>query len=155
MQLSVGPAVPAVPALDQPFNEENELTPGPLGTLGTPFNSVQSVTGPGQPLLDTPISNLIPDRQELGCKTTYVEECHNEYSMVCEDTTVQRDREVCHTVQEKVCEHQEKIDYEPACFRQIIGHCDRVINNVQIINILNIIINMLLVIMMFRFAREG
>ena len=88
----------------------------------SPVNSFQSVAGP----LLQPTDNLIPDRLELGCKTTYIEECHNEYKMVCEETTVEREREVCQTVQEKVCERQEKIDYEPACFRQFIGHCDRV-----------------------------
>ena len=93
--------------------------------------SLQTVAGTvAGPLLARPAApttnNLIPDRLELGCKTTYVEECHNEYKMVCEETTVERDREVCHTVQEKVCQHQEKIDYEPACFQQITSHCDKV-----------------------------
>ena len=122
VQLTVGPAVPAVPNPDQPFNEKNELTPG----TPTPVNSFQSVTGLVQPLLATPTSNFIPDRLGPGCKTTYVEECHHEYKMVCEETTVQRDRKVCQTVKEKVCEQQQKIDYEPACFQRIISHCDRV-----------------------------
>ena len=105
------------------------------------------MTGLVQPLLATPTSNLIPDRLGPGCKTTYVEECHREYKMVCEETTVQRDRKVCQTVQEKVCEQQQKIDYEPACFQRIISHCDRVrVDFTQ-----NVTIN---VIMMFRFARE-
>ena len=112
------------------------MTPG---TPGTPINSFQSVTGLVQPLLDT-TSNFIPDRLGRGCKTTYVEECHHEYKMVCEETTVQRDREVCQTVQEKVCEQQQKIDYEPACFQRIISHCDRVMvdyhQHVIIINML-------------------
>ena len=102
--------MPAVPGLQQPFNQQNVGAP-------VPVNSFQSE--PRQPLI-----NLIPDR--IHCKTTFIEECHNEYKMVCEETTVEREREVCQTVQEKVCERQEKIDYEPACFRQFIGHCDRV-----------------------------
>ena len=84
-----------------------------------PVDSFQSE--PGQPL-----TNFIPDRIELNCKTTFIEECHNEYKMVCEETTVEREREVCETVQEKICKKGVNTEYEPACFQRIISHCDRV-----------------------------
>ena len=72
------------------------------------------------------MTNFIPDRIELNCKTTFIEECHNEYKMVCEETTVEREREVCETVQEKICKKGVNTEYEPACFQRIISHCDRV-----------------------------
>ena len=84
-----------------------------------PVDSFQSE--PGQPL-----TNFIPDRIELNCKTTFIEECHNEYKMVCEETTVEREREVCETVQEKICKKGVNTEYEPACFQRIISHCDGV-----------------------------
>ena len=67
---------------------------------------------------------MIPDR--IHCKTTFIEECHNEYKMVCEETTVEREREVCEIVHEKVCHEEVNTDYEPACFQRIISHCDSV-----------------------------
>ena len=55
-----------------------------------------------------------------------MEECRNEYEMVCEETTVEREKPYCETVIEDVCETGTATDYEPACFQQIINHCDGV-----------------------------
>lgn len=61
-----------------------------------------------------------------GCEPSFVEECHNEYEMVCEETSIEREKEVCDTVLEEVCETGVTTEYEPACFQRVINHCSNV-----------------------------
>ena len=68
------------------------------------------------------LSNYIQD----GCQTTFIEECHNEYEMVCEETSIEREKEQCEVVEEEVCREGVATGYEPACFQHIINHCDGV-----------------------------
>ena len=96
----VGPAIPAVPAAQA----------GGLGPLG--------VRGKQEPLVQSPNGG--------GCKTTFVEECHNEYEMICEETTIEREKHQCEVIVEDVCEEGVTTEYEPACFQQIINHCEGV-----------------------------
>merc|ERR1719347_814332 len=112
---SAGPlieAVPAVPAI-QPLNTETKI-----GELNV------------EPLIpenDKVQLNIIGNaRPKVECKPTFVEECKNEYKMVCVETTVDREKPYCETVLEDVCETGIATDYEPACFQQIINHCDGV-----------------------------
>ena len=112
---SAGPIIQAVPAvpLIQPLNTETKI-----GELNV------------EPLIpenDKVQLNIIENaRPKVECKPTFVEECKNEYKMVCVETTVDREKPYCETVLEDVCETGIATDYEPACFQQIINHCDGV-----------------------------
>jgi hypothetical protein len=60
------------------------------------------------------------------CTKTFTEECRNEYKMVCEETFTERDNYECKIVEETKCEQGHTIDYEPACFQQILENCENV-----------------------------
>ena len=55
-----------------------------------------------------------------------VEECRQQYEMVCEETVARRQQERCQEVATQTCEDTVTTEYEPACFQRIISHCDGV-----------------------------
>ena len=119
VQSGVGPAIPAVPVAAAPTEIANQEAVN-VGELLS--NNV-----PGPLSAELARSKVQTDIQPVaGCEPTFVEECHNEYEMVCEETTTEREREVCDTVMEEVCETVLTTEYEPACFQKIINHCGNV-----------------------------
>ena len=113
----IGPVLPAVPAVAEPSVEILNQEAQNAGTL-------LLHSGPG-PQVASDIQTDIQPR----CKPSFVEECHNEYKMVCEETSIEREKEVCDTVLEEVCETGVTTEYEPACFQQVINHCSNVSSN--------------------------
>ena len=107
----VGPAIPAVPGPQSLPRQEVDVL-RPLGVGGN-------------------LEPLVVKSPKEVCKTTFVEECHNEYKMVCEETTIEREKHQCEVVVEDVCEEGITTEYEPACFQQIINHCDGVNNEIS------------------------
>jgi len=119
VQSGVGPAIPAVPVAAAPTEIANQEAVN-VGELLS--NNV-----PGPLSAELARGKVQTDIQPVaGCEPTFVEECHNEYEMVCEETTTEREREVCDTVMEEVCETVLTTEYEPACFQKIINHCGNV-----------------------------
>ena len=60
---------------------------------------------------------------EQGCGVRVVEECRQQYEMVCEETVARRLQERCQEVTTQTCEDTVTTEYEPACFQRIISHC--------------------------------
>jgi len=60
------------------------------------------------------------------CTKTFHEECHNEYDMVCEETFTEKEKYECNIVEETKCEKGHTVDYEPACFQQILDNCENI-----------------------------
>lgn len=106
--------VPAVPAVAEPSVEILNQEAQNAGAL-----SLHSGAGPQ-------VAGDIQTDIQPRCEPSFVEECHNEYKMVCEETSIEREKEVCDTVLEEVCKTGVTTEYEPACFQRVINHCSNV-----------------------------
>ena len=88
---SIGPIMEAVPGVGRPGTSQLDL----LGQQQ--LNREQPL--PAQPLTKNKVHPALPgpgdDIENEKCKTTFIEECHNEYEMICEETTVEREKEHC------------------------------------------------------------
>lgn len=130
----IGPVVPAVPSAAEPsvtaveiLNQETQNAGALLSNNG-PGPQVADLVGLKGGDIQTDIQPVVDGRAGR-CEPSFVEECHNEYKMVCEDTSIEREKEVCDTVLEEVCETGITTEYEPACFQRVINHCSNVSSN--------------------------
>ena len=129
----IGPVVPAVPAAAEPsvtaveiLNQEAPNAEALLSNNGPgPGPQVADLVGLKGGDIQTDIQPVVDGRTGR-CEPSFVEECHNEYEMVCEETSIEREKEVCDTVLEEVCETGVTTEYEPACFQRVINHCSNV-----------------------------
>ena len=129
----IGPVVPAVPAAAEPsvtaveiLNQEAQNAGALLSNNGPgPGPQVADLVGLKGGDIQTDIQPVVDGRTGR-CEPSFVEECHNEYEMVCEETSIEREKEVCDTVLEEVCETGVTTEYEPACFQRVINHCSNV-----------------------------
>lgn len=130
----IGPVVPAVPSAAESSVTAVEILNQEAKNVG----ALLSNNGPGPQVADlvglkggdiqTDIQPVVDGRTGR-CEPSFVEECHNEYKMVCEETSIEREKEVCDTVLEEVCETGITTEYEPACFQRVINHCSNVSSN--------------------------
>jgi len=114
-------AIPAGNALDRPqiFRSDPKIAEQRFQQNGSPSRSKISLSR--TTVSETPKSSLVKT-----CSKTLIEECHNEYSMVCEETFTEREKYECKTVEETKCENGFTTEYEPACFQQILDNCQNI-----------------------------
>jgi len=77
------------------------------------------------PRSSPPLSSSTSTKEKV-CTKTFHEECHNEYDMVCEETFTEKEKYECNIVEETKCEKGHTVDYEPACFQQILDNCENI-----------------------------
>ena len=116
-------AIPAGNALhsQQIFRSDPKITEQRFQQNGSPSRSKISLSR--TTVSETPKSSLVNVK---ACSKTLIEECHNEYSVVCEDIFTEREKYECETVEETKCEEEFTTKYEPACFQQILDNCKNV-----------------------------
>ena len=97
-----------------PQGQQPAPSPAPPSEAAPPPAGVPAQVGPALP--------AVPGLEQ-GCGVRVVEECRQQYEMVCEETVARRLQERCQEVTTQTCEDTLTTEYEPACFQRIISHC--------------------------------
>ena len=116
----------------QPFRSDPKISGQRIQQAGSPASS--KIFLGSTSLSDSPRSSSLSSGSAVHkdatprkiCTKTFTEECRNEYKMVCEETFAEREKYECKIVEETKCEQGHTIEYEPACFQQILENCENV-----------------------------